>query len=333
MHCNTGQTKLEKWNVWVRVLFIETVINTIFILQFLREDLNYHDPKAKHNSFHGDDQFISVEDLWNAWKGSEGTAWIFLCLFYLSNCTNGLFFQLGMGFHESVRLHWHQIKRISSCIESQQGCAVAVRQGIPRNSHHDPLFDIRLCSLLRLHLCRSLRGVIGSCAVTQTLRNKKLSGAQLKALQKSTAAATTAAVRPQGVSLKVHPFSTTTYPTLGVARGWGRSYQSASFGLNAAPELKSSCPQQLALTDGCFFSVPPHCQNTVSFHNIFSLTPSGQISLCDWKCASLIKPAWPDLRPAAQLSAPASGWVDITESVSTTLTSVVSPPSDKLPMM
>lgn len=41
-------------------------------LQFLREDLNYHDPKAKHNSFHGDDQFISVEDLWNTWKGSEG---------------------------------------------------------------------------------------------------------------------------------------------------------------------------------------------------------------------------------------------------------------------
>ncbi|CAM9345039.1 unnamed protein product, partial [Lampetra planeri] len=38
---------------------------------FLREDLNYHDPKAKHNSFHGDDQLISVEDLWNAWKGSE----------------------------------------------------------------------------------------------------------------------------------------------------------------------------------------------------------------------------------------------------------------------
>ena len=46
----------------------------LVILQFLREDLNYHDPKAKHNSFHGDDQFISVEDLWNAWKGSEGTA-------------------------------------------------------------------------------------------------------------------------------------------------------------------------------------------------------------------------------------------------------------------
>uniref|UniRef100_A0AAZ3PEC4 SAM domain-containing protein n=1 Tax=Oncorhynchus tshawytscha TaxID=74940 RepID=A0AAZ3PEC4_ONCTS len=42
---------------------------------FLREDLNYHDPKAKHNSFHGDDQFISVEDLWNTWKGSEVCNW------------------------------------------------------------------------------------------------------------------------------------------------------------------------------------------------------------------------------------------------------------------
>uniref|UniRef100_A0A8C7U584 Stromal interaction molecule 1a n=1 Tax=Oncorhynchus mykiss TaxID=8022 RepID=A0A8C7U584_ONCMY len=39
------------------------------------EDLNYHDPKAKHNSFHGDDQFISVEDLWNTWKGSEVCNW------------------------------------------------------------------------------------------------------------------------------------------------------------------------------------------------------------------------------------------------------------------
>ncbi|XP_068571297.1 stromal interaction molecule 1a isoform X1 [Cebidichthys violaceus] len=42
---------------------------------FLREDLNYHDPKAKHNTFHGDDQFISVVDLWNTWKGSEVYNW------------------------------------------------------------------------------------------------------------------------------------------------------------------------------------------------------------------------------------------------------------------
>ncbi|XP_072547684.1 stromal interaction molecule 1a isoform X1 [Salminus brasiliensis] len=42
---------------------------------FLREDLNYHDPKAKHNSFHGDDQFISVEDLWNSWKTSKVYNW------------------------------------------------------------------------------------------------------------------------------------------------------------------------------------------------------------------------------------------------------------------
>uniref|UniRef100_A0AAY4E9Q5 SAM domain-containing protein n=1 Tax=Denticeps clupeoides TaxID=299321 RepID=A0AAY4E9Q5_9TELE len=45
------------------------------IPQFLREDLNYHDPKAKHNSFHGDDQFISVEDLWNVWKSSAVYNW------------------------------------------------------------------------------------------------------------------------------------------------------------------------------------------------------------------------------------------------------------------
>ncbi|XP_066516430.1 stromal interaction molecule 1a isoform X2 [Hoplias malabaricus] len=42
---------------------------------FLREDLNYHDPKAKHNSFHGDDQFITVEDLWNSWKSSKVYNW------------------------------------------------------------------------------------------------------------------------------------------------------------------------------------------------------------------------------------------------------------------
>ncbi|XP_015196842.1 stromal interaction molecule 1 isoform X4 [Lepisosteus oculatus] len=42
---------------------------------FLREDLNYHDPKAKHNSFHREDQFISVEDLWNSWKASEVYNW------------------------------------------------------------------------------------------------------------------------------------------------------------------------------------------------------------------------------------------------------------------
>ncbi|CDQ81430.1 unnamed protein product [Oncorhynchus mykiss] len=30
---------------------------------------------AKHNSFHGDDQFISVEDLWNTWKGSKVYNW------------------------------------------------------------------------------------------------------------------------------------------------------------------------------------------------------------------------------------------------------------------
>uniref|UniRef100_A0A3B4WPD3 Stromal interaction molecule 1b n=1 Tax=Seriola lalandi dorsalis TaxID=1841481 RepID=A0A3B4WPD3_SERLL len=43
--------------------------------EFLREDLKYHDPKAKHSSFHRADLHISVEDMWNAWKSSEVYNW------------------------------------------------------------------------------------------------------------------------------------------------------------------------------------------------------------------------------------------------------------------
>uniref|UniRef100_A0A8C5QGQ1 Stromal interaction molecule 1 n=1 Tax=Leptobrachium leishanense TaxID=445787 RepID=A0A8C5QGQ1_9ANUR len=43
--------------------------------EFLREDLNYHDPTVKHSTFHGEDKLISVEDLWNAWKVSEVYNW------------------------------------------------------------------------------------------------------------------------------------------------------------------------------------------------------------------------------------------------------------------
>ncbi|XP_040906767.1 stromal interaction molecule 1-like isoform X2 [Toxotes jaculatrix] len=43
--------------------------------EFLREDLQYHDPKAKHSSFHRADLHISVEDMWNAWKSSEVYNW------------------------------------------------------------------------------------------------------------------------------------------------------------------------------------------------------------------------------------------------------------------
>lgn len=42
------------------------------IAQFLREDLKYHDSKAKHSSFHRVDLHISLEDMWSAWKSSEG---------------------------------------------------------------------------------------------------------------------------------------------------------------------------------------------------------------------------------------------------------------------
>nr|XP_035115958.2 stromal interaction molecule 1-like [Callithrix jacchus] len=43
--------------------------------EFLREDLNYHDPTVKHSTFHGEDKLISVEDLWKAWKSSEVYSW------------------------------------------------------------------------------------------------------------------------------------------------------------------------------------------------------------------------------------------------------------------
>ncbi|NWR55724.1 STIM1 protein, partial [Bucorvus abyssinicus] len=43
--------------------------------EFLREDLNYHDPTVKHSTFHGEDKLISVEDLWKTWKTSEVYNW------------------------------------------------------------------------------------------------------------------------------------------------------------------------------------------------------------------------------------------------------------------
>ncbi|KAG6923622.1 stromal interaction molecule 1 [Chelydra serpentina] len=43
--------------------------------EFLREDLNYHDPTVKHSTFHGEDKLISVEDLWKSWKTSEVFNW------------------------------------------------------------------------------------------------------------------------------------------------------------------------------------------------------------------------------------------------------------------
>ncbi|XP_066501760.1 stromal interaction molecule 1b isoform X3 [Hoplias malabaricus] len=43
--------------------------------EFLRQDLKYHDPKAKHKSFHGADLLITVEDMWNTWRASEVYNW------------------------------------------------------------------------------------------------------------------------------------------------------------------------------------------------------------------------------------------------------------------
>ncbi|XP_056909387.1 stromal interaction molecule 1-like isoform X2 [Takifugu flavidus] len=43
--------------------------------EFLREDLKYHDSKAKHSSFHRVDLHISLEDMWFSWKSSEVYNW------------------------------------------------------------------------------------------------------------------------------------------------------------------------------------------------------------------------------------------------------------------
>uniref|UniRef100_A0A087X6X9 Stromal interaction molecule 1b n=2 Tax=Poecilia formosa TaxID=48698 RepID=A0A087X6X9_POEFO len=43
--------------------------------EFLREDMQDRNPKAKHRSFHRADPHISLEDMWSAWKESEVYNW------------------------------------------------------------------------------------------------------------------------------------------------------------------------------------------------------------------------------------------------------------------
>ncbi|XP_077984889.1 stromal interaction molecule 2-like isoform X2 [Glandiceps talaboti] len=45
------------------------------IYPFLRDELEYEDNFDRHNTFHGDDNFISVDDLWNTWRNSEVYNW------------------------------------------------------------------------------------------------------------------------------------------------------------------------------------------------------------------------------------------------------------------
>ncbi len=44
----------------------------VTLFQFLRDELQYTDGFERQKTFHGNDKLISVEDLWRAWKGSEG---------------------------------------------------------------------------------------------------------------------------------------------------------------------------------------------------------------------------------------------------------------------
>lgn len=67
-----GETKTLRRSVLLIVYCPDFTLKKTNKLQFLREDLKYHDPKAKHSSFHRADLYISVEDMWNTWKSSEG---------------------------------------------------------------------------------------------------------------------------------------------------------------------------------------------------------------------------------------------------------------------
>jgi hypothetical protein len=41
-------------------------------LQFIREDLKYEDGQSDQANFHGSDDFITVQDLWQMWVHSKG---------------------------------------------------------------------------------------------------------------------------------------------------------------------------------------------------------------------------------------------------------------------
>lgn len=48
-------------------------LNFCICLQFMRDELQYKDGSNERLSiFHGNDKLISVEDLWRAWKKSQG---------------------------------------------------------------------------------------------------------------------------------------------------------------------------------------------------------------------------------------------------------------------
>ncbi|GCB69313.1 hypothetical protein scyTo_0012401 [Scyliorhinus torazame] len=42
--------------------------------EFIKEDMKDKDPTSKGNTFHKEDKHITVRDLWNHWKNSQGRA-------------------------------------------------------------------------------------------------------------------------------------------------------------------------------------------------------------------------------------------------------------------
>ena len=51
----------------------------VFIPQFIRDELKYEDGFDRHSNFHGNDDLISIDDLWKLWIQSEGTSSV-VCL-------------------------------------------------------------------------------------------------------------------------------------------------------------------------------------------------------------------------------------------------------------
>ncbi len=59
------------------------ILSVLFfsVFQFLRDELKYEDGFERHSSFHGNDDLITISDLWHHWIRSTGNTWNMLSSF------------------------------------------------------------------------------------------------------------------------------------------------------------------------------------------------------------------------------------------------------------
>lgn len=62
---------------YVRIQYNNKGLFCLSVFQFFRDELQNTDGFERQSIFHGHDDKISVADLWNAWKRSNG---LFICL-------------------------------------------------------------------------------------------------------------------------------------------------------------------------------------------------------------------------------------------------------------